>query len=322
MESCKRRAQPPSVDTCASAELFLRILPRVAENGFAEALVNCTDLCRDTRTNAGLWERVVDLTFAPRGGGARLTRLAHWASVGDAARVREVLDRGADINACDMSESTALHWASFRGHVAVVRELLSRGAAVDARPPGGRTPLRAAAFAGHTAVVAALAAHGADVNSRTDDGVTPLLRVCEVGHAATAAELLRRGADVNARSAAGRAPLMEAAHRGHAATVATLLAAPGIDVNVVDATGFTPLIYACAHGHAGNAAELLRLGAAVNARSVNGTSALGMAARDSRFDTLRVLLAAPGVDVAADRLLGITRSSECIALLATAGARR
>ena len=42
--------------------------------------------------------------------------------------VRFLVEHGADVNAIDMGDNTALHWAAMRGHVEIVKYLLEQGA--------------------------------------------------------------------------------------------------------------------------------------------------------------------------------------------------
>ena len=254
------------VTSAASPPLFLAVIARLAENGYAAEVVRCVNVCKDARSNAQLWERVVDLPHREPGVAGLSARhctkrLIHWAREGDLERVRETLARGADVNARDTSGRPALYWASRGGHLAVARELLDRGADVEARHKHGKTALMAAAASGHTAVVLELAARGADVNARNDAGETPLIWATSTGHAASAAELLRLGADVNALSNRGWTALMEAASGGHADAIRVLLAAPGIDVNVAEEDDFTALSWARLEGHAATVALLEAAGA-------------------------------------------------------------
>lgn len=57
----------------------------------------------------------------------------------------------------------AIHLASKDGHVDVVRELLQRGAAIDAATKKGNTALHIASLAGQEAVVRLLILNGAQV---------------------------------------------------------------------------------------------------------------------------------------------------------------
>ena len=58
--------------------------------------------------------------------------------------VKVLLDAGADINAVNEADFTALHGAAFRGLNEVVQYLVERGANINARDFKGRTPYRLA----------------------------------------------------------------------------------------------------------------------------------------------------------------------------------
>jgi ankyrin repeat protein len=57
---------------------------------------------------------------------------------GQVAVVRLLLEKGADVNAGDV---TALHWAAFRGYTASIKLLLDQGADRNLRNTLGETPL-------------------------------------------------------------------------------------------------------------------------------------------------------------------------------------
>lgn len=84
------------------------------------------------------------------------------ARKGDAAAVKTLLDRGADVNARFRYNQTPLFKAAERGHVEVIKVLLERGADVNVKDSFyGATPLTWAVDKGHTEVVRALLAKGA-----------------------------------------------------------------------------------------------------------------------------------------------------------------
>src|SRR6185436_16910900 len=60
------------------------------------------------------------------------------------AAVTLLLDKGADINATNEAEFTALHGAAMRGLNEVIKILVDRGADINARDYRGRTPYRMA----------------------------------------------------------------------------------------------------------------------------------------------------------------------------------
>ena len=65
-------------------------------------------------------------------------------SQGAEAAVRVLLEAGADINAVNEADFTALHGAAYRGTNEVVEYLVAHGADIDARDYRGRTPYRLA----------------------------------------------------------------------------------------------------------------------------------------------------------------------------------
>lgn len=50
------------------------------------------------------------------------------AKAGDAARVRQALDSGVNVNAKDQGGNTPLIWAAYSGSLEVIKLLLDRGA--------------------------------------------------------------------------------------------------------------------------------------------------------------------------------------------------
>lgn len=126
---------------------------------------------------------------------------------GNLNRVRELLDRGAPVNARGVDGRTPLHNAAFHGQANVVRELLGRGARVNPRNKNGVTPLHLAATSGYENIVRELLDRGVPVNTRTTTGWTPLHWAAYMGHENAVRELIERGAHANARDRNGETPL-------------------------------------------------------------------------------------------------------------------
>jgi hypothetical protein len=94
-------------------------------------------------------------------------QLLKGASAGDLAGVSQALEQGADVNAKDEYNNTALNWAALWGHAEVVKRLLEAGADLENKGSGGGlTPLANAASRGHSDVAQFLLDRGARV---TDD---------------------------------------------------------------------------------------------------------------------------------------------------------
>ncbi|KAH8979087.1 hypothetical protein EDB92DRAFT_2074137 [Lactarius akahatsu] len=159
---------------------------------------------------------------------------------------------------------TALHSASFAGHLQVVRSLLRRGVGVDVRSYVNDTPLRWASWMGHRDVVECLLDHGADVDLRDDYHNTPLTLAARGGHVDAVRVLLEHNADVHSHDQYGETPLHDAiwgANRigADCHQIVLLLLEHGADVRAEDKNGRTPLQLALAHGK-GELAQLLRSG--------------------------------------------------------------
>jgi hypothetical protein len=129
------------------------IIGFVALNGYAREASRCAGLNRETwrcipaglsaadtdrvRRDHPLWQAIVNLKHGARKG----TRLCWEARCVHLARVRELCDWRADVEATDEYNETPLVSASYNGHHEVVRELLSRGANVNTATSYGYTAL-------------------------------------------------------------------------------------------------------------------------------------------------------------------------------------
>ena len=89
------------------------------------------------------------------------------------------------------------HDAIDHGDIDAIRELLQRGADVNARDRYGQTGLMLAAHAGSRDVVEALIAHGADLNVTAKFGLSAVMLAVVAGHAEVARLLARAGCDLS-----------------------------------------------------------------------------------------------------------------------------
>ncbi|HUU18847.1 MAG TPA: ankyrin repeat domain-containing protein [Sedimentisphaerales bacterium] len=140
--------------------------------------------------------------------------------LGDMARVKSLIEDGADVNAENISGETPLHTAAATGHSEMAELLIAKGADVNAENRQGETPLKFAADKGHKEIVELLIENGADVSLHV---------VARLGDLARVKSLIENGADVNAEERE-ETPLHAAAAKGHK-EIAELLIAKGADVN-------------------------------------------------------------------------------------------
>jgi uncharacterized protein len=103
------------------------------------------------------------------------TPLMDAAKSGNVEAVKDLLNRGADLEAKSEKSKTALHYAAANGYVEIVNLLLGQGAVVDARDRDWHTPLMLAAIYGCNHTVQSLVTNGADVGAKTLVGNTAMI---------------------------------------------------------------------------------------------------------------------------------------------------
>ncbi len=138
---------------------------------------------------------------------------------------------------CGPHPSSSLAKAAFEGEAAKVRDLLAKGA----DPNGAEGPLILAARAGQVTVIQILLRAGADPNQR--GGVndwTVLMHAVHKNQEGAAVSLLEGGADPNAATGHGETPLMMAAGYGQTGMVRILLS-HGADPRAKDVHGASAL---------------------------------------------------------------------------------
>ena len=184
--------------------------------------------------------------------------VADAASRGDAAAVRALLERGADVQTARPDGMTALHWAAMRSDLELAGMLLYAGANLEATTRIGRhTPLHVAGRSGRAPVVRALLEAGADPHARTASGATALHLAAQAGNAEAVAALLDHGADVNARERTwGQTPLMFAAAANRLGPVNVLMER-GADLEIATKVVDLPDLDAVDRAAAGRRKEVL-----------------------------------------------------------------
>ena len=143
-----------------------------------------------------------------RGCGTSVAQAA--ARSGHVDILKAAIEHGADVDAVDKHQNTALHRAAEADEVEASKVLVEAGANIEARTDNGSTPLHSAADDLSLDTLAVLLKHGAHVNVRNIHNETPVF--CAATKAGTGAAevvdiLLRAGADEtitdrNGRSAA------------------------------------------------------------------------------------------------------------------------
>jgi len=212
--------------------------------------------------------------------------------------LRELLERGADLEAKNRQGMTALMQALDYNNLDAVAILLDcyqeRGmnSLFDSTIEQGRLALFFAVYQGDTSAVDALLEEGTEVDSRNQWARTPLMLAAEKGQERMMRLLLERGAAVENVDQEGYTALALAAREDHAGCVRLLLEA-GADPNTRAKSGWTPLIESAMRSSGSKAARLLlEYGADVHVLAKNDISVLSMAVRWDNKELVQVLLAA------------------------------
>jgi ankyrin repeat protein len=149
--------------------------------------------------------------------------LSHAVVAGDIARIKEIIDAGADLNAKDVLDRTPLHLAAFHGQTEIIDLLIAHGADVNARDLTVMSPLHAAVVAGKQgAAVQMLLDRLADLHAINEEGQTALHLAAATGQPRLTRFLIERGADVHRADFDGRTPTYYARKNHHPQTTAVL----------------------------------------------------------------------------------------------------
>jgi ankyrin repeat protein len=117
---------------------------------------------------------------------------------GDTVALAQALADGAKIDSLDTRRSQngrrALNWAAYNNHAAAVRILLEKGAPIEAKNLTGFTALHHAAEAGSLEAAEVLIAAGAKLDTTNRHGATPIETAREQGHPTLVAALEKAAA--------------------------------------------------------------------------------------------------------------------------------
>ena len=150
-----------------------------------------------------------------------------------------------DVNAADVLDKTALHYAAAWGRIQIAELLIANGADVNTKSVTGRTPLDIANKNNKSKIADLLRCHGGKhgtIHGAALDGDIEAVK-----------EFLAAATNVNVKGVFGQTPLHFAADK----EIAELLITKGADVNAKDQDDETPLDWAI-HSKLTEIADLLR----------------------------------------------------------------
>lgn len=186
--------------------------------------------------------------------------LVEAVRLGQVESARELIDRGADVNAAGPDGTAALHWAVHLADVDMANRLIRRGARVESLNRYELAPLHVAASEGSAQLVRLLLEAGASADLPGRNGETALLMAARKGCADCVQALIASGAKANAReNTFDQTPLMLAAWSGNEKSVDLLLRA-GADVKAQTRLGPMPKFVEPGAGRASHGDGILRGG--------------------------------------------------------------
>ena len=211
---------------------------------------------------------------------------------GNLGRVQELIQDGADVNACRKGMSL-LSLAIKEGHKEIALELIHRGANVNASRKG--TPLLSLAIQENRKEIALELIHrGANIHAQDRDwGRTALHWACQnAGRETVVERLVDRGCFVNAEDSMHLTPLSLTTEWCGVAAANHLLAA-GADCKALSKRQMNVLFLpACWNGDVSVATTLLENGCDINARNQAGEPAIVLAAEIGREEIVKMLILA------------------------------
>jgi uncharacterized protein len=157
------------------------------------------------------------------------------AAKGNNARVKELLDKGVDVNMRGNDRNTPIMEAAYAGHMDTVKLLLDHGADLSAKKNDGATP---SGLAGRTKDIVDLFKNVSALVDAATNGNTQRLK-----------ELIDKGTPVNGLDEFGNSALTAASFGGKT-DVVKLLLEKGANPNIKKSDGETPLSLATAQKHA------------------------------------------------------------------------
>ncbi|MBQ0167816.1 MAG: ankyrin repeat domain-containing protein [Treponema sp.] len=185
---------------------------------------------------------------------------------------------------------TPLHMAVIEGQSGIVEYLIEKGAQINAKDISGATPLHEAVRYGRTDIASTLLAAGGNANAQDSLGKTPLLIITpQDAQLETYQLLLKYGGNPNAKDLYGDTPLHIATMTGVSTEILSCLYLSGADIDERNKAGVTPLSMAVENHRADHIDFYTTRKADINAEDMDGNTPLTRAL-DSPLEMLQKLV--------------------------------
>ena len=199
--------------------------------------------------------------------------LLHYAAYGDCSKevLQAIIDHGADVNATNKNNKTALMIACEKCNEDAINVLLNARADPTIGDIGRNTCLHVAVAQDCTKeVIGEIIDHGADVNAINNSNITALLIACQKRQEVLMGLLLTSGADPNIADDECDTLLHSAVYHNITSKTLQIIIEHGADVNATNKKHETALIISCYKGNIDAMSLLLNAGAEHNKMDAEG----------------------------------------------------
>lgn len=284
------RGYPRIVSRLLAAGIEVDHVNELGWTALHEAIILGTGGSQHTRVVRQLVESGADVMLPSQRDGVRPIEHAERRGFTEIERILRKAAR-------TMTPDSRLLAAATAGSTAAAEAALADGADVDARDERQRTALLLAVTEDRVDVARLLVSGGADVNAYDDQKDTPFLVTGVTGSVDMLDALLPGDPDTRLRNRYGGVAVIPASERGHADYVAAVLERTDIDVNHINDLGWTALLEAVILGDGGKRHQrvveiLLANGADPDITDKDGVTALQHARSMGQAEIVRLLEAA------------------------------
>ena len=241
------------------------------------------------------WWLSIDWQVCLASGDARVTdfpfnAIGLYAYSGHHILVQQLLMDGESVNSKGPPyDSSLLHMATLGQQRAMIKWLIRQGADLNAENSNQETALMTACGKGDIELLDILAKYTVDLEARDGQGNTVLMKSIQQSSLAHVKVLLHRGANVNAINKQKESSVHIAASLDNISKT-TLLLGRGAHINVIDSSLKTPLHIAVDLGSIEMIYLFLGYGASTSFCDLRGWTPLDYAIHNQNYEVVRILL--------------------------------